>query len=266
MKIIENFANNYPEDPIRYWNFQEYENRANDCVLFIGGWPEPNLIKETFEVSKYFFSTEEQSGPGDSTDQFLPYVDKIFTICPVEVTKRDKRVSTFFPLNKANIPTDFTKDKDVIYTGFVGEGHVATILGTLKNYNYRLVSFANHYGMTTDVATTYQEKLNLIARSKICLTHNQVSSGTPQLKSRIFEAAFCKSLMLVLHDSYNIVEQWFEPNKDFLYYDMNNIKDVIDDALANYENYSNYIENAYQKAINNYTTEKFIEKYIGWKI
>jgi hypothetical protein len=265
MQVIENFKDNYNDDPIRYWNFKEFEDKANDCILFVGAWPDPALIKQNFDVPKYFFSTEEQAKHDDGTDQFIPYVDKIFTICPKEITKREKRVNAFFPLNLNTIPENFDKDYDVIYTGLAGHGHVREIINVLPKYRYKLVSFGDFSGLTTDRNVSYSEKLKLIAKSRICLTHNLIATNTPQLKSRCFEAAFCKSLMLVLRDQYNIVSQWFEPNVDFLYFDTDNITEIIDSVLKNYSDYLPLIENAHNKAISKYTTEKFIEKYIGWK-
>jgi hypothetical protein len=264
MTIIENFKDNYPDDPIRHLNFKEFEKQAIDCALFVGAWPDSS-IEQKFNIPKYFFSTEEQAKPDDGTDQFVQHVEKIFTICPKEITKREKRVNAFFPFNTKNIPVDFNKKYEVIYTGLAGSNHIQNIIKVLPKYNYRLVSFGDYDGLTTDKNTTYQQKLNLIAKSKICITHNYVGNNTPQLKSRCFEAAFCKSLMLVMKDDFNIITQWFEPNVDFLYFDSSNIEETINDALNNYDSYQALIENAYNKAVSNYTTEKFIEKYIGWK-
>ena len=106
------------------------------------------------------------------------------------------------------------------------------------------------------------EKLNLISKSKITIVHNLTGNYTPQLKSRPFEAALCKSLILCKKDDWNFIEEWFVEGEDFLYYnDSNDLKLLIDNILNNYDSYSNMIENSYNKAINNYTTRKFVEKY-----
>jgi hypothetical protein len=84
----------------------------------------------------------------------------------------------------------------------------------------------------------------------------------PQLKSRVFEAAFLRSLMLVRKDSFNIIENYFKPNEDFIYYEDNNLVSRLSEIVENYESYAHIVENAYNKAINNYTTKHFFEKFL----
>ena len=91
-------------------------------------------------------------------------------------------------------------------------------MNTIKHFNYRFVSFVNN-GITTNVNPTYVEKLKLISQSKITVVHNLTGTGTTQIKTRPFEAAFSRSLILCKKDQWNIIEEWFEPDKDFLYYD-----------------------------------------------
>lgn len=261
MKVVNNTQDNYPEDPIRFFNFEEYEDRANDCQLFIGGWPHKSIWDES-DVPKYFFSTEEQSWAQDGTDQFVPVVDKIFTICPPSVTGREKREAAFFPMNKALVPEQVDKKYDVIYTGYATGQHVEVILNVIRQFKYRFVSFEQKYGLVTDVGASYQQKLRLIADSRSCVVHNLTSGYSPQLKSRPFEAAFCQSLMLVKRDEWNIIEQWFEPNVDFFYYSN---ADELKMLIRYGYQHQDVIAHAYEKAMNEYTTEKFIEKYIGWK-
>jgi hypothetical protein len=121
-------------------------------------------------------------------------------------------------MNEALVPDQREKKYDVIYTGYATGSHVEMILNTIRGFNYRFVSFEQRFGMVTDVGVSYPEKLRLIADSRACVVHNLTSSNSPQLKSRPFEAAFCKSLMLVKRDSWNLIEQWFTPDVDFLYF------------------------------------------------
>ena len=89
-------------------------------------------------------------------------------------------------------------------------------------------------------------------------------TGTPQIKTRPFEAAFCKSLILCKKDQWNIIEEWFEPNTEFLYYeDSNDLYHIIRKALDNYSDYQDIIERAHTKALNNYTTRHFINKFLS---
>jgi len=271
MKVISNFSSNYPEDPIRFFNFEEFEEKANDCLLFIGCNPDES-VKIPSDIPKILFSTEEQYNPEYQnndpfkTDTYVPYVDKILTICDSKVTKREKRQNVFFPFNKDMIPEPTEKIYDVIYTGFANIPHVQELTSIISKFNYRFVSFSRQTGKETDINATYSEKLKLVAQSKCSIVHNLLSCGTPQLKSRPFEAAFSKTLMLVLKDEYNVIEEWFTPGEDFIYFDtQEGLAELIETTTKNYSDYSNIIESAYNKAVNEYTTEKFIEKYIGFK-
>ena len=84
----------------------------------------------------------------------------------------------------------------------------------------------------------------------------------PQLKSRLFEAAFGRSLILCRRDPFNIVERFFEPGKEFVYFENDKLEETIQDILDNYQSYEKVIERAYKKAVNTYTTKKFVEKYL----
>jgi glycosyltransferase involved in cell wall biosynthesis len=263
MKVIENFKDNYNEDPIRFWNFNEFADTANDILLFVGSSPDLDILKEPSTRPKYFFSSEEQAWAIDGTDQYLPYCNTIFTICPPHFTGRQNRRSAFFPFNPKYIPNNADKKYDVIYTGLASGPHIEHALNIIKNYNYRFVSFGNGSNVTNSNAT-YIEKLQLIANTKVSIIHNQTQSG-PQLKSRPFEAGFCRTLMLVLRDEYNIIEEWFTPDVDFIYYDNDNLKDTLDKILANFSDYQHIIDNAYRRCIQEYTTRSFIAKYIGFK-
>lgn len=271
MKVVTNFSTNYPEDPIKFFNFEEFEERANDCLLFVGCHPHPSIV-DSANVSKFLFSTEEQYNPQDpdndpfKTDTYLPYVDKIFTICDSKFTNRKKRKNVFFPLNKNLIPEQTEKIYDVVYTGFSHIPYIQELTSIISKFNYRFVSFSQQTGRETNINVTYEEKLKLVSQSKCSIVHNLLNCGTPQLKTRPFEAAFSKTLMLVLKDDFNVIEEWFTPNEDFIYFDtQEGMEELISEITKNYSNYIDIVENAYNKAVNHYTTEKFIEKYIGFK-
>ena len=84
----------------------------------------------------------------------------------------------------------------------------------------------------------------------------------PQLKSRLFEAAFCRSLILCLRDHWNLVEQFFTPGVEFVYYEKGRLSSTLREILRNYGDYALMIERAYERAVNNYTTEVFFDRYL----
>ena len=82
----------------------------------------------------------------------------------------------------------------------------------------------------------------------------------PQFKTRMHEAAFSRTLNLVMRDSWNIAEQYYEPETEFIYFD--NAQDLerkINDIINNWSDYNDMIGRAYTKSLQ-YTTENFINK------
>lgn len=81
----------------------------------------------------------------------------------------------------------------------------------------------------------------------------------PQFKVRTFEIASCKSLLLVKKDPWNLVEDFFEPGKDFIYFkNFNELQAIIEDVSKNFESYQGVIESAF-KRVQDYTVEKIYE-------
>ena len=84
----------------------------------------------------------------------------------------------------------------------------------------------------------------------------------PQLKSRIFEAAFCRSLILCKKDNFNVIETYFTPNEEFIYYEEGKLVQTVNKILVNYDTYLPVVEKAFKRAISQYTTSAFFEKYL----
>lgn len=93
--------------------------------------------------------------------------------------------------------------------------------------------------------------------------YDSVEVPVPQIKSRVFEAAFCKSLMLVLRDPFNVIEKFFEPGKEFIYFDFETVHETIRDVLGNYKKYEPVVEAAHERAMQNYTTDIFFERFLS---
>ena len=72
------------------------------------------------------------------------------------------------------------------------------------------------------------------------------------------EAAISKTLNLVYRDQWNVVEDWYIPNEEFIYFnDKQDLENKIRDILGNWDDYTYIIDNAYEKVMK-YTTEHFI--------
>eukprot|EP00906_Rhabdomonas_costata_P035736 RCo050208 len=81
----------------------------------------------------------------------------------------------------------------------------------------------------------------------------------PQIKSRTFEAAMCGALMLVYNDGMNVIEMFYEPEKEFVYW--HNTSDLLlrmRDVLARPQFYQPIAWRAYNKTRALYTTENWV--------
>ena len=82
----------------------------------------------------------------------------------------------------------------------------------------------------------------------------------PQMKTRMVESAACKTLMLMYKDDWNVIEEWFEPNKHFLYWEsFEELESLIADITNNYEKYWHIVEAA-NEHVQQYSIENLINK------
>lgn len=211
--------------------------------------------------------------------------------------KRELRVPIFFPFNEEYIPKTKKKNIDVIYTGHLVSTEIINELKSISRFNYALVSNSRH-PLVTHQSLSYKEKMDAISQSKVTIIHNilypnkkhinsvkkyknwrnneafkEINEAkqffgvtfnrpkVPQLKSRVFEAAFSRSLILCKKDNFNVIENYFEEGKEFVYFD-DDLCSTLEDILKNYENYATIIDNAFQKALENYTTSAFVNRFL----
>ena len=79
---------------------------------------------------------------------------------------------------------------------------------------------------------------------------------TPQAKGRLFESAAAGSLMLVWRDAHRLVERWFVPGDDFLYWDTEaDLQEIVNAVLANPSQYDHIARSAQAKMRERYTPE-----------
>ena len=188
---------------------------------------------------------------------------------------------------------------DVIYTGHIVSQKILDIIDSISHFNYRFISNSAHPSVT-DKNKNYLEKLSLVSESKISVVSNLLYpkpihilnlwltkgfnencafrsvpkrwdlSGLfnydnieiPQIKSRVFEAAFCRSLILCQRDEFNIIENFFKPDDEFIYYEKGKLTGKISEILSNFSKYELVVENAYKKATQEYTVAKFYSQFL----
>jgi|TARA_R100000049_G_C1940412_1_gene84486 hypothetical protein len=242
-----------------------------------------------------------QDHNGKTPIEYDDYFDEIYSICPyTSKWLNDKKLGReykpiFYPFCQSLIPPTLEKQYDVIYHGGIhGKEHIEC-LKTMVKFNYRFCTMTNHINQltmrclpyATNANLNFQEKINLIAKTKISVCYNLVHLNEtylpaiktydrweeneafntvgrwnvlPQFKTRMHEAAISHSVNLVFRDEWNVVEDYYEPDKEFLYFEnREDLENKIVDIVNDWESYQEILENAYTKA-QQYTTTKFIER------
>lgn len=282
--------NGLTEDPLYYLHFEDFADITPDFYFFMSDAIDKILSGQYNDKKKVLLTLEEPNFcTSDSYHTFWhEHIDQILTICPYTTLCNPNRTFVFFPFSEKYTPDNFQKNIDVTYFGsfphYVPWGMYIDELS--KKYKVRW----GNYNHGTDQKCSYVSKIHLYAQSKISIVHGlcNVSSESknrylnfpnsdqnkafshihqlvlPQIKSRMFEAAFSKSLILCQKDYWNPIEYFFTPNQDFIYFE--NIQDLLKKTeliLSNYEYYYNTIvESAYEKAISNYTVRHFVDKFL----
>src|ERR1035437_992646 len=228
------------------------------------------------------------------------YFDEVYTICPYTAEYINNK---YFGITKQiPVPytlrmepfkkyiSDFNnKIYDIIYQGqFNSEDH-QIMYNVMKDYKHVICSIGPNNHITHNNIST-MKKMELVGQSKISLASNllyhrqdqidfvkhfytdwksnnalcYIDYGiSPQFKSRVMDAAFCKTLNLIKEDPWNVIEMWFKPDKEFIYYkDEVDLKEKVDYILKNFDKYIPIIENAYQKVLT-YDIDIQIKKIIN---
>ena len=300
LKIIADLRGNFDCEPIDTifgfpQNLEVYTEKKSLLAMGAHHTAVSNIVKDYKDYYKMFFLPEEPQGVHcrEAYDGILSIennFDLIFGQCPYVNIWREKyfnspkRIHTFTPFDEKYIFPSENKEIDVYWTGTRKyKTFIDSINVVAKKFNSRIVDFRQH------VPLTHNEKMILNGKSKISITYALLfmtgemqliseiphwndceafkdynnTGFVPQMKTRVYEAAFSKSLILHKKDPWNVIEFWFEPEKEFIYYDNEKeLEEKINEILKNYGAYYHIAENAYNKAINNYTTKHYIEKYI----
>ena len=286
MIVHENISAVPYYDPLRYFHFGEHHNTETDNVhLWIGSQgaclvnPDDLNMYIDFEQPNMWYHEDSLQNALLNETRY----SKILTVCHYtcdwrnKVLGRNQYVPITYFLNVKYVPFAVNKIHNIIYTGN-NQALYGQFLNIMRPFNYRVVC--------GDPTIDYQGKLNLIAQSKITLVHNLIGIPAeaririatvdryresaifhdfeskqylPQIKTRPFEAAFCKSLILCWRDEYNVIERFFENGSEFVYLDADDSERQIADILKNYGDYQAIIDRAYERAMDEYTTDSLLK-------
>jgi len=237
---------------------------------------------------EFMYKSADSANLFDKIHTICPYSAKWLN----EKRGLEKFITAIIPYPESHIPEKAVeKEFDVLYWGAVHNQHHLDMLDVFKNYNHNFLTLGFEYwGIRNPDYIQFITAQNLprakmwdiMRKTKITLCSNllylkpesahaakQIEGWEdnealhrvddhimPQMKTRPLEAIMNRSLLLILRDPWNVVEEFFEPEKEFIYYDdKKDLEEKVDEITKNWEKYEHITEAAYQKAINNYTTK-----------
>ena len=288
--MIIKYPKLFPDDPALKLEFETLDTSDTPNIEFHID-PRKDFVRENnkkyiclnLELPNSFALVD---GRNDNILYYEKLYDKILTICPYTVKIRNKVLGKelyqycYFP-SPSSWNRENDKEFDIIYTG---SGSEFIIPNGFEKYNYKVVN-QHPCKYLTDMNVDFSSKLDLISKSKITIVHNILNLnkcdlnfdthnyfeyrseklGFPiqtQHKSRVIEAARCKSLLLCKEDDFNLIEDLFVENEDFIYFNDENFNEKVDHILENYDDYQFMIENAFNKIETKYNIKNFYNDLI----
>lgn len=184
-----------------------------------------------------------------------------------------------------------------------GQDHI-NMVETISKFDYKFITsqkntwlrHPHEFNKCTHVNLSTEQKLIEISKTKTSISINKLHMSPsskyngklgnlshhafdfwdkkmmPQFKVRNQETASCKSLIICQKDDWNVIEDFYEPDKHFIYFEtFDELEDILHDVDKNFEKYIPIIENAYEQ-VQKYSVEKIFEyiktnddKLITWK-
>lgn len=225
------------------------------------------------------------------------YFTHVYTLCPYTCEWMNKKSNTkFIPIpfpysKKCFEHIDYSAEKsyDVMYMGHLMAHEHYQMIQIMKQYKYIHASISNVPNpnfQPTHINIGSKEKWELLSKSKVSIAMNlapiypnhidsiskypnwsenqafkDLSSGyIPQFKPRVIESMICKTLVLVKYDQWNVIENWFTPNKHFMYwYTLEDLFYKLYHVIHNYKLYQPIVDAAYEK-VQEYEIEKIYNK------
>lgn len=255
--------------------FYGYESTVNDDLKRIYKNYKRRILLDLWSPTQFCGQDTE----GKSIDEQYSGFDEIYSICPFTVKMRREELLDFrfkyiyHPFKKVEI-LDYSKDYDCVYFGgFPGKEHIQ-ICEVFQNFDHRIVSMERNK-FVTDYHVPFQEKFNIAAKCKISVIYNMLclqdqhvenvkknykwnknrafsrlgDFRIPQYKARMSESAYCRCLMIVLDDHWNIAKDHWTQGEHYISCNIQNLESTIRQVLNNYDDYQNMIENAYQRSL-----------------
>lgn len=325
MRILKDLSCEIEDTNSYHWAFEKFSDENSDILLSVGfNSLSQNLSRQPTHANCKWVLFNNWAPCDFAQNPVIDGLDAVsaedkfeyvLTICPYTSdwlnrnASKPKHLYAFYPYSEDIIPIDMAKAYDVIYHGGIHGYEHKQALNVMKNFKYAYSSLS--YGINratrnalrdaTHIDLSFQEKINLIAKSKISICFNLIHVSfkhllnfhkynrkypqklnlvsdipikgiipnfpwfgvLPQFKTRVHEAAISKTINLVYKDKWGVVEDYYEPDKEFIYFSsLEELPKKIDYILANWEKaeIQNIVERAYEKS-KRYTTQNFVSCY-----
>ena len=286
--------------PYMHRSLELLDDGSEEEVLMNGGaWIYEHNIKEPYKDYKRKCLLALWS-PCEFTAQVnyfhfdhYDFFTEVYCVCPFtcqfmnEHYGYEKFKYIPYPFTNLSVTQFGNYDADVSWMGSIhGQDHISAV-ETMQKFNYKFLTsqrntWMHHpleYNAATHVLLPNDEKLVELSKARSSLSFNMIYMSPnsrknnlkafekydegimPQFKVRNHEIASSKSLLLVKKDPWDLIEDFYEPEKEFIYFEnFDELYDIIDDVSKNFDKYTGIIEAAYQKSLL-YTSEK-IYNYI----
>jgi len=192
----------------------------------------------------------------------------------------------YYPVSVPSELNPFSnKQYDVIYHGGIHSDKYIQMLDIMSRFSYRFATMSRGINSltqqalreyATNVDLSPNAKYSLLNDCKISIAFNTFPLNysqieniqnkpdwdknlafshleqeiAPQFKSRVNEAAALGVINLIEYDNWNLVEDFYQPNKDFMYFtNMSDLKNKIQYILNNYDQFWDMRVNAYKKSL-----------------
>lgn len=286
--------------PYMHESLVPFNDDSSNQVLMNGAeWIYNHNIKEPFKdyerrcLLALWSPCEFTATPGYFHFDHYDFFTDVYCVCPLTCQFMndhygyEKFKYIPYPYTNRTVTEFGNYDADCSWMGSIhGQDHISAV-EVMQNFKYKFLTSQRNtwmrhpyeFNKCTHVMLSNEEKLIELSKCKSSLSFNMIYMSPaskkndgkafekfeegimPQFKVRSHEIASCKSLMLVKKDPWNLVEDFYEPDKEFLYFEtFEELKDRIEDISVNFSKYEGIIEAAYKRSLD-YTVEK-IYKYI----
>jgi len=290
---LEDLSDETSTDAVLMYGYNASDNEGffERCAsferkIYFNNWAPCEFAQERTPLHDAF-SKEKRF---DEVYSICPYSNKWLN----DLNLGRKYKDIFYPFHLDLLPPLQPKHFDVIYHGGIhGQEHI-DCLKTMQQFNYRYCTMTHSIGeltarclaYATNVNLMFRDKINLIGQTKISICYNLVHVAPdhvpaiqsydnweeneafsevgkwnvmPQFKTRMHEAAFSRTLNLVMRDNWNIAEKYYEPETEFMYFDdAADLEKKIKEILNNWSDYEEMLHKAYVRSLS-YTTDNFIK-------